>query len=194
MENVTDALYMAAAILIFVVALTVSMSSFTTMRTQIDDIVEMDERIDLARDENNYLNYKTTSSDIRTVGIETVVSSMYRVAKENYVIYIKAKNLTLPDGVETTLSEIASDSGKIFDEQSFPDGEDPIEVSDDIIYIDINENNSDIDVLLNDNGVYEALKDKKFKEYLGVYQEKSAVGVDDSNKITYRVITYVEVT
>ena len=42
-----------------------------------------------------------------------------------------------------------------------------------------------------EEGLYEKLKDKKFKEYLGVYQEKTDESVDRINKTTYRVITYV---
>lgn len=103
-DNISDALIMAGAILIFVIALTISMSSFTTMRTQIDQIVELDYKLDLIRDEDgNYMNYHTSESDVRIVGVETVVSSMYRVKKENYVIYIAGLPVAgMPEEVKTT--------------------------------------------------------------------------------------------
>lgn len=190
MENLVDALYMAAAVLIFVIALTVSISSFTTTRAQIDDIVEMEEKMDLATDENyNYLNYISTSSDnIREVGIETLVSSMYRVAKENYVIYIKAEGL--PEDTLMKLDDITMSRYELHaTEQTFQDKK-IIGTDDEVLYIDINGKNKNIDKLLK-SGVYDALKDKKFKEYLGVYQQNT--DANTSNRTTYRVITYVQI-
>ena len=187
-ENLTDALMMAGAVLIFVIALTISMSSFSEMRTQIDEIIEMDSRVDLAQDATGYLNYMTTSSDIREVGIETIVSSMYRVAKENYVVYIKA------NGLDNDVLMKFKDTGRSeldIEEQTFPDGTSSIGKNDKVLYIDINGKNSNITYILDEKGVYNALKDKTFREYLGVYQEKSEAS--EANKTTYRVITYVEV-
>lgn len=191
-DNLSDALYMAGAILIFVIALTVSMSSFTEMRTQIDEIIEADSKLELVTDEQGYINYMSGKDelnedlDVRVVGPETVVSSMYRVAKENYIVYIKMDNI--PSEIDTiTLSQKGLDAQKY-------KGTDIIEKNDEIIEITINGQNSNIDVLLEDKGLYKALiKDngKKFKEYLGVYQESS--GADEANKTTYRVVTYVEI-
>jgi len=192
-DNLTDALMMAGAILIFVIALTVSMSSFSEMRAQIDEIMEMDSRVDLAQDNaGNYLNYITTSSDIRVVGIETVVSSMYRVAKENYVIYLK---LTDPSDLPSDKLMKLVDTGKSgIEDQYFPDGE-KISQNDKVLFIDINGKNSNVNALLEtvtgSNKIYEILAGKKFKEYLGVYQEKT--DANEANRTTYRVITYVEV-
>ena len=38
--------------------------------------------------------------------------------------------------------------------------------------------------------LYSSIKDKKFEEYLGVYQDNT--DATEENKITYRIITYVE--
>lgn len=186
-ENLSEALMMAGAILIFVIALTVSMSSFTEMRTQIDNIVEYDSRLDLVKDSNDkYLNYMTTGSDIRIVGVETIVSSIYRVAKENYIVYIKMNNI--PSGIEKiTLTE----------PQKY-NNQEIIGTTEEIIEITINGKNSDATTLLKDTndggkGLYKALKDKKFEEYIGAYQEATGEGVNQANKTTYRVITYKEV-
>ena len=43
------------------------------------------------------------------------------------------------------------------------------------------------------NGLYEKIKDKKFKEFLGEYQEKTNDGVSSENKQTKRIITYEEI-
>ena len=94
-DNLTDALLMAGAVLIFVIALTTSMSSFTKMRSQIDAIIQEDSKLEyaIADSSGGYLNYKSSNDNnpIRTVGIETLISSMYRVSKENYIVYINTK-------------------------------------------------------------------------------------------------------
>ena len=180
-DNISDALIMAGAILIFVIALTVCMSSFTTMRSQIDSIIEYDYKLDLVTDENgNYINYHTSNSDARTVGIETVVSSMYRVAKENYVVYIAGLD-SIPSGItKTNLNE----------PQKY-NNEEIINTTDEVIKISISGANYNVDKILNEYGLYEKLKNEKFKEYLGVYQLATDESVDEVNKTTYRVITYV---
>ena len=204
-DNLTDALVMAGAVLIFVLALTMSMSSFTKMRSQIDYIIEYDSQLDLVTDEHgNLLNYIKGNSDIREVGIETVVSSMYRIKKENYTIYIAGLNhagitsTNKPDNVTlTTIEEIElNGDGETYSDQ-FYDMEKIVDRDDDIIEITINKANYDIDKVLGkgvtnkNKRLYEKLKDKKFKEYIGVYQEKTDDSVDESNKTTNRVITYV---
>ena len=93
MENAVDALYIAGAILLLLVALTVGISSFSTQISQIDQIVENDERIDLATDESGELiNYIMYTSEVREVGVETIVNTLYRSFKENYTVYIKLKD------------------------------------------------------------------------------------------------------
>ena len=191
MENVSDALYIAGAVLMLVIALTVAMSSFSTIRTQIDEIIQSDAQVDLATEEDgSYINYILSSdqSDIRTVGVETIISSMYRVLKENYNLYIKLKDpsglttinatreivYSAPDGTNSTLINAG---GKL------------IEIS--LAGSGIN-SEEDIERLLGTNGLYEKLKGKKFKEYLGVYQEATDTSVSEINKATFRVITYIE--
>ena len=39
---------------------------------------------------------------------------------------------------------------------------------------------------------YNVIKDKKFSEYLGEYQDETAAGVSTENKEVRRIITYVE--
>lgn len=168
-ENVSDALLMAGAMLIFIIALTFSMSSFTTMRSTIQEIFEYEAKIDLVKDEhNNYLNYMTAGTDsIRIVGIETVLTSIYRLQKENFKVYINtSENLNMP-------------------EYDFTDKFDSKNISSYNMYeISINSN-------IDYKKIYEKLSEKTFKEYLGVYQEDT--GASEENKPTYRVITYVEI-
>ncbi len=186
MENATDALIMAGSVLIFLIALSVCVSSFTTLRTEIDQIIEQTETVDMAQNNENgeYVNYIKKSDDaIRVVGSETVVSSMYRAKKENYVIYIVLKN-SLRNSKEFE---------KIGMIVKIPD----IKKSADNIIINKSENvikligSYDFDDILNKLKLYESIKDKKFEEYLGVYQDNT--DATEENKITYRIITYVEI-
>lgn len=69
-------------------------------------------------------------------------------------------------------------------------GSEIINSTEKVIKISINGENYNIENLLK-NGLYDIMKDKKFKEYLGVYQLATDESVADVNKTTYRVITYV---
>lgn len=182
-DNLTDALLMAGAVLIFVIALTTSMSSFTKMRSQIDAIIQEDSKLEYAIEDSSgkstYLNYKSSeeSEAIRTVGIETIISSIYRVTTENYIVYINTKNPL--DGLEEAKID-GNDyfKGKLGNNNTYA--------------ITINQDNSDLKKLFEEKKLYEKLikTSGKFKEYLGIYQENNET--DESNKPTYRVITYVE--
>ena len=197
MENASDALIMAGAVLIFIIALTISMSSFTTMRTKIDEITQTETKIDLVKDDEGYINYQTaTGNAARVVGVETVISSLYRVAKENYIVYLKCNDFNGSEIKDEDLISL-SDSQKYsyYDESTHQNKEAKINTSDRILKIDINGRNSDVNTLLKEESkggknLYNALKGKHFYEYLGVYQENT--GADESNRTTYRVITYVE--
>ena len=187
MENASDALIMAGQMLIFIVALTVCISSFTTVRAEVNRIVGENEEIRMAKDGDTYLNYieSKKSSSTRVVGSEAVVTSMYRAIKEDYVIYIKFKNDTIKNAT--------------VDSKIIKDGQPIIKVNDKLIKITIgSDTNQNINsVLRSTNGggvsVFDIMREKKFNEYLGEYQKSSAEGVTSENKEVYRIITYVEV-
>lgn len=88
MENASDAIIMAGAMLIFVIAITVAMTVFSQARATIDTVV-------YASDETNYYEYLNTSRDNnvknRIVGLETVIPTLYKYYKENYtVVFLKS--------------------------------------------------------------------------------------------------------
>lgn len=194
MENASDALIMSANVLIFVIALTVCISSFSMFREDIDNLLDETEVVQMAKNGDVYLNYMDSKNNdaIRVVGAETVISSMVRSIKENYVVYIKLK-----------------DNGDIFDETSDPDkktvdrhtaekdltlktGETVIRAGDEIIKTTIgNRTNQDINAKLK-NKLYDKLvqDNKKFYEYLGEYVDNTSVNIEE--KTVYRVITYIE--
>lgn len=188
MENASDALIMAGQVLIFIIALTVCISSFTTVRAEVNRIVGENEEIRFAKNGDNYINYIDSRKvkATRVVGSETVVSSMYRAIKENYVIYIKLNN---PGYVDSHINKIPA----VRDINV--NGEKIISAGDPLIEITIGPNtNQYVNAVLSTYGLFNQMSGKSFYEYLGEYQEPSSPGVATENKQTYRIITYVEKT
>ena len=170
MENATDALIMAGSVLLLIIALTVTISSLSNLRTQTQDLLDDRDQLLATTDESGYINYLKSGgndSDVRIVGIETIMSSIRRMAKEDYTIYIQTNNIisSIPDDLMT-------------DEKK---------------YIKLTLSGVG-NKYVNDNTVtgtiYNTLKSIKFKEYIGIYQNKTAEGVSDANKETYKIVTY----
>ena len=152
MENASDALIMAGQVLIFIVALTVCISSFTTVRTEVNRIVGQTEEIRMAKDGDTYINFMTSenSSSNRTVGAETVVTSMFRAIKENYVIYVKLKQDEI-----NTINNIKNNSyintmtATINSKITYSNGESVVKQGDTLIKVTIGtDTNQDVDKVL----------------------------------------------
>ena len=211
MDNVVEALYMAAAVLIFMLALSLTLSSFSTFTNDLEDLIQADERIDAASTtdidgKTTYINYISAEEECRTVGIETVVDSLYRVYKENYTIVMK---LLQPDEYDkfTSLKEYKTNLLKqaTKDQVYKKTGEtEPIiNKGDDILVFSISNSDNQSDYIHNalNDGLYDLLKDKKFTEYTGLYYQDDVTeqatntkpeGVSDVNKREARIITYIE--
>lgn len=184
MENASDALIMAGQVLIFIIALTVCISSFTTVRTQINKIVGQTDEIRLAKDGETYLNYMESDKEkaIRIVGSDTLVSSMTRSVKENYVVYVKLKETSTLDGIDTinATADLVINGEKLIQKDNI------------LIKVKAGANsNQSINTILK-NKLFNIIKDKTFYEYLGEYQEYSNSGVSTENKEVRRIITYIE--
>ncbi|MCI9245818.1 MAG: hypothetical protein HFJ30_01520 [Clostridia bacterium] len=89
MENASDAIIMAGAVLIFVIALTVAMTVFSQARATVDTVV-------YASDRTNYYEYleMDISNNIknRIVGLETIIPTLYKYYKENYTVVFLDEN------------------------------------------------------------------------------------------------------
>ena len=72
MENATDALHMAAAVLIFVVALTISINAFSEARMTTTTILDRQDR------EYSYTYVEDNGTTERIVGLESIVPSIYK--------------------------------------------------------------------------------------------------------------------
>lgn len=180
MENASDALIMAGSVLLFIFALTVAVSSLTNIRIQSQEILNARDQLLITTDDSggyiNYLQSGTGDSDaIREVGIETVVTSIRRMTKEDYIIYIEPKNNTeilnsqyddlrvnVNDKTNSIELSISGAKGKYVSKEKLTR----------LLYL-----------------IHKKLKDGKFEEYIGTYQYK-ADGVADVNKTTYKIITY----
>lgn len=86
MENAVEALKIAGAMLMFVLALTLSISSFSTANASINAITTMYDK------DTEYKYVKPASDFTRTVGIESIIPAMYQAYEESTEIYFKDKN------------------------------------------------------------------------------------------------------
>ena len=146
----------------------------------------------MAKDSEGYINYiqSNKSKATRVVGIDTLVPSLYRAIKENYVVYIKLNNPNLPSSINLVEAKkpiiIKNEDGM---ENTI------IRIHDNIYKFkvgfnqDINRELSN-SILSNCGNLYYMLKDKTFYEYVGEYQLDNQTNSED--RITYRIITYVE--
>ena len=87
MENASDALMMAFGVLIFVLALTVAINSFSQAR-EVSDIVLYQS------DTTNYYDYYDEVTDKgasqnRIVGLETIIPTLYKYNKEKYTVLFR---------------------------------------------------------------------------------------------------------
>lgn len=200
MENAVEAIKIAGGVLLFVLALTVSISSFSQANKSVTSIVNMSDRdIKILYDQ-----IKPSNGLNRTVGIETIVPSLYTALNENIEIYFKDVNgndlpvfydldsngeIKIENTEKLTISNIslANIDEKRLDmilagKNDIPD------------YIDGTTKERYKNIYYYSDGFYKFLEGKKFNENLGEYYP-----IDDSNsgststQIKKRIITYQEV-
>lgn len=85
MENAVEALKMAFAVMAFMLALSVSVTSFNKVK-EVSDIVLY------TKDETNYYEYQGIvgkAAQNRIVGIETIIPTLYKYYKENYTVLFR---------------------------------------------------------------------------------------------------------
>ena len=205
MENAAEALKMAAAVLIFVLALSISINSFSEVRQTSQTILNYRDR-----------EYETTyvednGSTERLVGAETIIPSIYKIYQENYKIifninsigYLYKKKITEGEKkgqdeeinyIDLKKEVLGNESQKqrfiqaiLYGVNSF-EGKSDVEKEFKNLGIEFN----------NPNGIFEIIKDKKYKESLGVYYQEevdsdSASKISENNKTKKRVITYSDI-
>lgn len=198
MENATDALKMAAAVLIFVLALSISINAFGEARRTSQVILDY-------RDREYDYTYITSGTTQRQVGLETIIPSIYKAYKENYKIIFDIAEINDNDGKGLYSKKNESDK---YEEINYIDLEKEVLGSDQqkeefikaIIYgtnsnSDVYKKFYDLGIRLKDNGIYARIKGKKVIEKLGVYYQEDIQGesnTPDANKTKKRVITYTD--
>ena len=203
MENAVDALKMAGAVLLFVLAISVAIVSFGQAREAADTILDYKDRETVYIDGNLY--YKTTGTE-RTVGLETIIPTIYRAYIENYKIVFEGLNepiYTLKLSGNTKIAKYTIDletktttDGIQINNVALANDEQKSEFLCGILYNDFTKSGSaenfkkKYNVVLPTNSLISRLKGKKITEYLGVYYQNDNEDVPDVNKTEKRIITY----
>lgn len=204
MENATDALHMAAAVLIFVLALSISINAFGEVRKTAQSIIQYKDR------EYDY-TYVEQEGRQRKVGIESIIPSIYKAYKENYKIVFETNDINNTTGkgiyqksdgqggiIEINYIDLEKETiGSDKDKEEFilailygSKGSNSMENWD---WPNIKQKYSNYGITLKDEGIYDKIKAKTFTEYLGIYYQDETNGKTDtpqSNKVEKRVITY----
>lgn len=203
MENATEALKMAFGVMMFVLALSLAISSFSSATQAVDTIVTLKDR------ETQYTYVTPASNSNRIVGIETVVPTLYKAYKENFRVQFFDRDGTKPLAL---YYQTDSFGNKTKDENGRNITINYIDLESEIVATP-REAIQHLDVLLNPRptitsryyqqfmadktqGLYDYLSGKKFEEVLGEYYQEDALGtpspdVLDINKTKKRVITYI---
>lgn len=197
MENAVEALKIAFAVMMFVVALSLSISSFNAADSAVNAIIHFNDR------EIEY-SYVEPGDSNRTVGVESIIPTMYRAYEENFDVYFYKK-----DGTELILyyaidnngnrkkDEIGNDIGinYINGSEVFADAQEKAEHLNRILgnpnsVIDQYKRQLNIEYT---EGLFDFLSGKKFKEQLGEYYVNENENTPEANKVKKRVITYTSI-
>lgn len=206
MENAVDALKMAAGLLIFVLALSISINAFGNVRMTSQAILDYRDR------EFIYDWVEDNGNTERIVGVDSIIPTIYKAYTENYKI-IFDKNI-LSSGLYRKDNNGDGDTDdevdRIFEIDLEKEGlANNTQKKDFIGYIlygddyigstTIGNIQSNLGITLQEDGIYGIIKREMFKESLGVYyqeditedQEESAnEDIPEVNKTKKRVITY----
>lgn len=214
MENATDALKMAAAVLIFVLALSISINAFSEVRQVSDIILQYNDREYERIDKKyHYLYFVEEDKTERLVGIESIIPSIYKAYKENYKIVFT--DITLYQKRNADINGTLDPINYIdLQYESLPGGEEQKRMFINVILYgrnfftlsDWNNIRKDFEVLgiffeSTWDGLYSQIQSEKFNESLGVYYQEEVDGdtpvadssTPDANKTKKRVITYSKI-
>ncbi|MCI8641569.1 MAG: hypothetical protein HFJ59_06875 [Clostridia bacterium] len=216
MENAAEALKMAGAVLIFVLAISIIIFAFGQVRETSDTILNYKDReTEYISDEENH--YYQTIDRERVVGLETVIPSIFRAYLEQYKIvfeglneplfYVKDKLTGQYDIPKYTL-DLETGKNEIYTNPNLGTNEMKRAFLSGIVYGDFsskvleNNNNSLLNntklgferkflvELKNLSPLYNRLQNRTIIEYLGVYYPEDNPNKAEVNLQEKRIITY----
>ena len=187
MENSVEALNMAGNVLIFVIAITITISCFTSAIQSLNTIFDMQTADEFVTDaDGNFLNFVNFDGGTREVTVETIIPAIYRAYKENYSIYFYESN-----GDPLVLYEMEKGENTIrvnyidLEQEIYSNSEAAIANLKDLLYGN--------KCALDPEGLYNYLQDKSFIEKQGEYYMDDISGGENTaevNKTKKRIITY----
>ena len=114
MENAVEALKMAFAVIVLMMALSVSIFSFSNVK-EVSDIVLY------SKDETNYYEYQGAigkAAENRIVGLETIIPTLYKYYKENYTVLFRKASYDYETGTFDNIEELPVYTTKSIDKTS----------------------------------------------------------------------------
>lgn len=202
MENAVEALKTAFAVIMFVMALSLSISSLSKARYAVESVIALNDR------ENEYTYIKPSDGLTRIVGVEDIVQTMYRAYEESFDIYFfegtgaiggEPNKLIIyykTDNVGNRVKdELGNDIGinYINGSEIFGDTQQPINFLNQILENPEHVPDEDKEKLNTEDygdGLYSFFAANKFEEKLGEYYINDSENTPDANKAKKRVITY----
>ena len=221
MENAVDALHLAAAVLIFVVALSISINAFGEVRMTAQTILDSKDK------EYSYTYVEDNGTTERIVGLESIVPSIYKAYKENYKIVFRdddssedANDLLGDDGIyrvrDSTTGNLVGIYKIDLEEEILGSNTQKEQFIMAILYGSryaefntVKDNfQQNLGIYLNNQGIYDKIKNNGtgLRENLGIYYQEEVPtdggagdpnipesSVPDANKTTKRVITFTKI-
>lgn len=194
MENAVEALKIAFAMLMFVMALSLGISSISKANSTVEAITKLNDR------ETDY-SYVTPSANFsRTVGVETIIPILYKAYIENFEVKFYDKDGTTPLAIyyatdsngNRKKDDNANDiivSG-IDGSEVFGSADEAISHLNQILGPKKKVSAKYSNQICYDDGFYDFLCGKKFTEELGEYYQNDTEETPEANKVKKRVITY----
>ncbi len=209
MENAAEALKMAGAVLLFVLAISIIIASFGQLIQSADTIIDYKDRETFYIDAQYY--YKGDSTE-RTVNLETIVPSVFRAYLENYKIIFEGLGKPLyrisasyeengimqTEEIEKRSLDLETNQNTKYRNVALASDEQKREFLCGILYGDYSTSGEkekfEEKFKISLSGcmpLYDQIKDKtNITENLGVYYQNDSPNEPNVNKIKKRVITY----
>jgi len=195
MENAADAIKMAGAVLLFVLALSIIIPFFSQARETTDLILDARDR------ETTYINgnyyYKATGNE-RQVGWETILPTVMRAYLENYKIVFKGLSDPIYkiklDGkiIDKYSLDLETNNGTEYENVALANEDQKAEFLCGILYhnrTNYEDFNKKFNIEIGSRSLSDMLKGKTITEKLGVYYQNDS-DIPDVNKTQKRIITY----